>query len=152
MPGISKFKCDKCSLEFHPGWGGIGYVEDYDGNRVILTHPLETPIIERTLNIERGLLDSRFREKLRWWWPRKRKEDYKRRQSIYDAAQARRGFLSDCICLDCLEKQELDLKKDERECRSCSSSNVKSVMELLGSICPKCKEGIIKEFETGIMS
>jgi len=51
-----------------------------------------------------------------------------------------------------MEQQELDLEKDKRRCQSCLSVNVKSVKELLGSICPKCKEGIILEIDTGFVS
>jgi Zn finger protein HypA/HybF involved in hydrogenase expression len=46
----------------------------------------------------------------------------------------------------------MDLEKDERKCYGCSSPNVKSIKELRGSICPKCKSGTIREIDTGILS
>jgi len=106
----------------------------------------------RTLNIASGILNSLWNEKPRWWWSKERKGDYQKKKAICDTAHSRRGFLSDCLCLDCMEQQELDLEKDKRRCQSCLSVNVKSVKELLGSICPKCKEGIILEIDTGFVS
>jgi len=92
----------------------------------------------------------------------------------------RTGFNSYCICLDCLHQFEADLRdekvnewrfwygfpsfkeafrspkppemKDERKCPKCGSKNVKTVFELLWKPCPKCKEGMIVEIETGIIS
>ena len=152
MPPIRKYICNACTLEFYAVWGGFAYVEGYDGKRVILNHPLENSIIERTLNIPSGILDSLWEEKPKWWWSKERRRDYQKRLDIYDTVKARRGLLSDCICLDCTQVQQLDLKKDEKKCRICSSLNVKSVRELLHSTCPKCKEGIIVEIETGVIS
>ncbi len=91
--------------------------------------------------------------------------------------KSRTGFNSYCICLDCLHQFEADLRdekvnewrlwygfpsfkeafrspqppemKDERKCPKCGSKNVKTVFELVGKTCPKCKEGIIEEIETG---
>ena len=68
----------------------------------------------------------------------------KQKKAIYDQASARVGFLSDCLCFDCLQRQNLDFKKDEKKCCSCSSVNVKSLRDLSGPVCPKCKEGVIR--------
>lgn len=152
MPQISQYKCNACTLEFTPGWGGIMYVEGYDGMRVICSHPCEDLRIESVLGIPAGTLFSLWFIEPKWWWSRKRKKIYKMNKAISDAAYARTGFLSDCICVDCLQKQELDLKKDERKCCGCSSANVKSIKELLGSACPKCKKGVIVEIDTGFVA
>ena len=135
MPPIRKYKCTVCPLEFYAVWGGFAYVEGYDGQRVILTHPLENQIIEETLNIPHGLLDSLWEEKPKWWWSKARKRDHQNRLDLFDTVKARRGLLSDCLCLDCLQVQKLDLKKDEKKCRSCSSLKVKSVRELYSIFC-----------------
>jgi len=152
MPPIRKYKCNVCPLEFYAVWGGFAYVEGYDGQRVILTHPLENQIIEKTLNIPHGILDSFWEEKPKWWWSKERKSNYQKQLDIFDTVKARRGLLSDCLCLDCNQVQKFDLKKDEKKCRICSSLNLKPVRELLNSTCPKCKEGLIVEIETGGIS
>ncbi len=92
----------------------------------------------------------------------------------------RTGFNSYCICFDCLHQFEADLRdekvnewrfwygfpsfkeafrspkppkmKDERKCPKCGSKNVKTVFELFWKPCPKCKEGMIVEIETGVIS
>ncbi len=42
--------------------------------------------------------------------------------------------------------------KDERKCPKCGSRNVRTVFEMIGKPCPRCKEGIIEEIETGIIA
>ncbi|MCC6055975.1 MAG: hypothetical protein LM583_04805 [Desulfurococcaceae archaeon] len=90
----------------------------------------------------------------------------------------RTGFNSYAICLDCLYQFEADFRdekvnewrlwyeyptfkeafrgkpqmKDERRCPRCGSANVKTVFELIGQPCPRCKVGVIVEIETGIMT
>jgi len=88
------------------------------------------------------------------------------------------GFNSYAICLDCLHHFEADFRdekvnewrlwygypsfkeafrgkpqvKDERKCPKCGSTNVKTVFELIGKQCPRCRVGVIEEIETGIMA
>jgi hypothetical protein len=95
-----------------------------------------------------------------------------------EVREERTGFNSYCVCLDCLHQFEADLRdekvnewrfwfwfpsfkeafrgtprmKDDRKCPECGSTNVKTEFELIGKPCPKCKEGIIMEIETGIIS
>jgi hypothetical protein len=128
------------------------YVEGYDGQRVICSHPCEDLRVERVLGIPLGTLSALSFIKPKWWWLKRKKEAYKANRAISDAAYARTGFLSDCMCVDCLQKQKLDLKKDERKCCRCSSANVKSVIEMRGSACPQCKKGMIVEIETGLIT
>jgi hypothetical protein len=90
----------------------------------------------------------------------------------------RTGFNSYAICLDCLHQFEADFRdekvnewrlwygypsfkeafrgrpqmKDERKCPRCGSTNVKTVFELIGERCPRCKVGVIGEIETGIVA
>jgi len=150
MPPINKYECNACEFELPMGWGGVAYVESNDGKRITLTHPIEDSVRERVLNIPPGTLSSFPHDKPKWWWLKKRLNTYKKNKEMYDLARARSGFLSDCICIDCMQKQRLDLKKDERKCCSCSSVNVKSLRDLLGNLCPKCKKGVITEIKTGI--
>ena len=69
------------------------------------------------------------------------------------------GFNSFCICLECLHQFEADLRdeinnpyrrwikgpptKDIRKCPVCGSNTVKTISEIVGHICPKCKTGEI---------
>ena len=43
-------------------------------------------------------------------------------------------------------------RKDVRLCPKCGSTNVRTVFELISKSCLKCKEGIIEEIITGIVS
>jgi len=98
--------------------------------------------------------------------------------SSTEVFKLRTGFNSYVVCLDCLHLFEADLRdekvnewrflyerpslkealrgrpkmKDERKCPRCGSRNVKTVFEMIGERCPKCKTGVIKEIETGIMT
>ena len=72
---------------------------------------------------------------------------------FFDEAVAvgKAGFLSYCVCVDCLEPCEQDLKIDGRVCLKCNGKNVASIRELLGRQCPKCKTGTFIEVETGLI-
>ncbi len=69
------------------------------------------------------------------------------------------GFNSFCICLECLHQFEADLRdeesnpfrhwikgppaKDSRICPVCGSKSVKTISEIIGHTCPKCKSSKI---------
>lgn len=149
MPSINKYKCNKCGFLLPGGWGGYVYIENDKGERIQIPHPCEMGVFfEPTKisifgNIKVG----------------------KRRKGIEKIT----GFNSDCLCLDCLKRLELDIggaedakeswryfygvveRKDERKCLYCNSTNVRTVFELIGEPCPKCKMGIIEEIETRII-
>ena len=146
MPAINKYKCNKCKFTLPEGWGGYVYTEREKGKREIIPHPAEMDVFFKP----RGF--SLFGEfKLR-----------QRKKGIEDTT----GFNSNCVCFDCLKQFDLDIgdaeeaisswryfykaikRKDERKCPYCGSQNVKTVFELIGNICPECKNGIIKEIET----
>jgi ribosomal protein S27AE len=100
------------------------------------------------------------------------------RETPRDLFNSRTGFNSYVICLDCLHQFEADFRdekvnewrfsyerpsfkeafrgkitmKDERKCPKCGSRNVRTVFEMIGKKCPKCKEGTIEEIETGLMT
>ncbi|MFA5181455.1 MAG: hypothetical protein WC405_09070 [Syntrophales bacterium] len=109
--------------------------------------------------------------KLAWWWSRKRKVHFEEQRAQMDEfkslIQSRAGYNSFCVCHDCLAHIELDLgdaeesdkswrkyyesllRKDERLCPHCGSRNVRTVMEMIGHICPHCKKGEVIEVDTG---
>jgi predicted RNA-binding Zn-ribbon protein involved in translation (DUF1610 family) len=138
MPEINEFKCNKCSFELPKGWGGYAYQIGDNGERIEIPHPAEMRVFFK---------------------------HWKRRKRIEGST----GFNSYCLCLDCLKSSVLDLgdeenarksiryfygcikKRDERKCPSCGSENVRTVSELVGNICPKCRQGIIQEVKTGVV-
>jgi len=62
------------------------------------------------------------------------------------------GSNSYCVCLDCLEQFEIDLKKDKRKCPKCKSTSIKTELELINNTCPKCKIGKVIRVVTGIVT
>lgn len=124
MPPINAYMCTNCGLSLSPGWGGRMYVIDESGERIICGHPGEMATVARVLG------DNAPRELI----------------------AARTGFHSDCICMDCLHQFKIDMNRDEEKCRRCGSRNIRTVREMIGKTCPKCKTGTIEEVETGIMT
>ncbi len=139
--------------------------------RICCLHPIETFMIRDILGLSRYY----ERPKLSWWWSRKRKEkilaEYETEQEkLKPLIQSRTGYNSACICQDCLTHMFLDLgdaeesqkswrsyynafhRRDDRLCPQCGSKNVRSVMELIGQMCPHCKQGKVSEIDTGAIS
>lgn len=124
MPPIDAFRCTKCGFALPPGWGGRFYVIDDDGDRVMPGHPGE----EHAINTILG------------------------KDAPREIREARTGFNSDSICLDCFHEFQMDTEWDERLCPECGSTDVKTTKELVGKPCPRCKVGMIEEMETGIVT
>lgn len=144
MPRINEYKCSSCDLRLPRGFGHCLYVEDDNGARVHAWHPVEWRVVQEVSG---------------------------ERSSILEVVRARTGFNSPCICLDCLHQFEADLGecghsplrlnlerdlsrpiRDRRQCPSCSSTNVKTELEMVGKPCPECEEGLIAEVWTGSWS
>lgn len=143
MPLIDDFKCNKCDLSFPTGWGGYMYVIDDSGKRIHCLHPVEDHFVDAVLG----------------------------KNASKELIAERTGFNSHCICQSCLQQFELDIgddekakswryyypimgfggiiRRDERKCPYCNSYDVKTVLELVGQTCPKCKEGVIEKVWTG---
>lgn len=98
------------------------YVADDSGKRVVCRHPGEGDTI-------RAVLGSNASEHL---------------------IRERVGFMSDCLCKDCLANLKLDVVRDDRVCPNCGSSRIPSVREMVGQPCPKCRPGTIVEVMSGI--
>jgi len=177
MPKISDFKCKKCGFSLQSGWGGYVYVENEKGERIPCPHPVEWSTIKEVLKIstyyKRDLLDL-LNEHIKILREGSPKE-------IEALTKSKIGFNFDCVCLNCLNKFKADVgnaeiieslhkrcydlldgtfkqyympvkPKDDKICPKCGSVNIKTIFELVGQTCPKCKEGIIEEIETGIIS
>jgi hypothetical protein len=143
VPPINLYLCSKCGFQLSCGWGGYRYVTDEQGRRIICPHPDERRTIGAVLGTD----------------------------CSPEVVKERTGFNSYCLCLDCMARFEADFRdevanpwrfyygaqdpgtrRDERKCPRCGSANVKTVFELIGEPCPSCKEGIIEERETGLIS
>ncbi|MFC2018734.1 hypothetical protein ACFLU4_02095 [Chloroflexota bacterium] len=145
MPPIDEYKCKKCGFTLPEGWGMYFYVVDDKGRRIVCGHPGERRKVEEVLG----------------------------KKATLELIRERTGFNSDCICLSCLHQFPANLgesgwspfgdftapigarvrpSKDKRECPKCKSIKVKTVFEMVGETCPKCKEGIIEQIWTGLVS
>jgi len=140
MPMTFKYRCTQCDLRFPTGWGGYLYVINDAGERLSCSHPQEGRKIEEVLG----------------------------RGASRQLVRTRTGFNSHCICLDCMSQFDLDIgdaekgeswryfygattRRDERKCPDCKSTHVKTVIELVGEPCPKCKLGQIEAKSTGVL-
>jgi hypothetical protein len=123
MPAIYRFGCNKCKFTLPSGWGGIMYVTDDAGKRIICPHPGEMYTVYSVIG----------------------------QDASHEQYMERTGFNSDCFCMDCLSQFRLDLDRDERTCNKCGSINVVSTKESVGKPCPQCKKGVIRAVDTGIM-
>lgn len=158
MPGIFKFKCNKCDFAFPEGWGHIIYVKDENGNKITCAHPGEEYDIAKVLKIDTKkvsdwLMSRAFEARKKFDW-KKGFEGYydnilSENNEINKLIIERTGLFYDCVCSDCLQQFGLDIKKEERKCPKCGSVNVKTAREMINQNCPKCKEGTILEVDTG---
>ncbi len=122
MPKVNDYKCNLCGFSLPVGWGGYLYAENDQGERIICRHPSEQYTMREVLG----------------------ENDYDPIHKDYKC-RLRTGFNSHCICLNCLNQFDLDLKKDERQCPKCNSNDVHSELEMVGRECPKCHNGVIEE-------
>jgi hypothetical protein len=144
MPSINEYRCNACGFELPSGWGYCFYVEDAHGARIKCRHPSERGYVY-------GVLGDASLERV----------------------LEKTGFISPCVCLECLHQFEADFGErgyspfegrpsrpiyrqpkaiDKRECPNCGSENVETELTMVGKLCPKCKTGIIEEIPTGAIS
>lgn len=110
-------ECGEVVHEIEDVCGGCGTPTDEveaDGyERVPCPHPRELAVLNRVLG--------------------ENPPEEKRRKRV--------GFLSFCVCVECLSQFELDTARDDRRCPECDSPHVKTQLELVGEECPKCTDG-----------
>lgn len=137
------------------------YVTDKRGARVICPHPNECHKVSEVIaklgspfTAEMQLYDSHlfygFNLLLR-----RIKSLFSTSQKPFDiraTIRERTGFNSDCICTTCCASFSLDIRRDPRRCPECKNVTVKTVRELVGASCPKCKQGKVQKLNTGIIS
>ncbi len=97
------------------------YVKNSHGEKIVCPHPAEMGVVYEVLGKDAS--DELIRETT--------------------------GHNSYCLCLSCLSQFELDVDKQMRNCPSCHSNWVRTVLELVDDICPQCNIGTIMEEDTG---
>ena len=122
MPSIDNYKCTNCDFEMPQGWGTYFYAIDPNGIRIRCSHPGEVRKSEEITGLP-------YREA-------------KKKNLL--------GVISFCICIDCLNIQELDLDRDPIKCKNCESLNIVSQNKLVGKLCPKCQKGKFQKTSTGL--
>jgi hypothetical protein len=120
MPWLYDYKCDHCGLAFPTGWRGHAYVTRKSGERVLCS-----------------LLDAKEVQEITGLTPRQAEAD------------GRYGFLSNCLCFDCLAQFNLDVDRDVKQCPKCGSLKVRTAKGSVGALCPACKVGCFRERNTG---
>ena len=121
VPTIEAAQCTACGLALPTGWGGFTYAVNSAGQREACGHPMEIPEAERITGLP------------------------------YSEARSRGlvGYLSHCLCWNCLAQFELDRERDPKCCPSCRSQNLKTWVECLDQVCPRCGEGIVRRLAPG---
>jgi len=92
------------------------YVENDRGERITCRHPAENYDIKEVIGVSCGEIglseyDNFHSVKPRWWWSKKRR-------FILNLIRERTGYNTYCICLDCLNKDALDLGDEKSKWRS----------------------------------
>jgi hypothetical protein len=121
---IIEIRCSVCGVLYDRGMGGVQYVTNDQGERVICPHPIESFIIDGIL----GKHPSRYLMK------------------------QRTGMLRRWLCLSCLATCRLDFDRDDHRCAHCGSPDGKPVVDMLGKPCRTCRTGIIAAKPTGLVA
>jgi DNA-directed RNA polymerase subunit RPC12/RpoP len=144
MRNMNEYTCTRCGLTIPGGQGGQMYVTDNEGKRSICPHPGEEAHVAHVLRVKKEALIHAFAQETSG----KGNHTGQHHEEFFHFALSRTGFLSDCLCRDCLAQFKLDVRRDGKRCPHCSSSHVKTVREVLRHRCPKCRKGTIEEYKT----
>ncbi len=120
------FRCATCGFTLDESNGGYLYLKNDNGVRVPLKDKKELETIARIL------LNEEFSP---------RSDDSILSQEMIDIMEDRVGYMSACVCINCLNQFGLDLRKDAIECPHCQSGQVKTFLATLSKPCPKCESG-----------
>ena len=145
MPTVKGYACTRCGFTLTKPEGGQMYVMDNFGTRSICPHPGEDAHVARVLGVDEEALRYAFAQKTCG----KGNPAAQHPMELFAYALSRTGFLSDCLCLNCLAPFKLDVHRDAKQCPACSSRHIKTAKELLKHRCPKCKQGTLQKRETG---
>lgn len=114
--------CNNCELNLNDHKADRMYAVNDEGKRIMCFHPGE---MRRAYAILGDVTDEEFK--------------------------TRTGVMYPYVCLDCAHEFQMDLERDLKECTNCHSKNFEMVPKMGGKQCPRCKTGIIEEFETGMI-
>ena len=123
---VHGFRCPICGFTLDESNGGFLYVRNDTGARVPLKDKKEQEAIAHILlNKEFSLCTDGANHP----------------GETIDILEERVGYMSACLCVNCLHQFGLDLIKDEIECPDCRSGQVRTFLEILYTPCPKCRSG-----------
>ncbi len=130
---IYGYRCGSCGFILDESNGGYLYLQNDRGDRIPLKDHGEREIIAQMLRMEEESL--RDCEVLA-----------ASQGAIIDLMEERVGYLSACVCIDCLAQFGLDLRKDALECPHCKSDHIRTLLEMSEKRCPKCQSGHMERF------
>jgi DNA-directed RNA polymerase subunit RPC12/RpoP len=120
----SGFRCTSCGFTLDASCGGYLYVKNNNGVKVPLKGKAEQEAIAHILLNEELSL---------------RCDDPGHSHETMDVIEERVGYISACVCMNCLDQFGLDLRKDTMECPRCRSGHVSTFLEIMYKPCPRCQ-------------
>ena len=129
--GTMEYRCATCGFSLTLAGEGYFYVTDDRGERIRYGADDGANTIASVLALDEEVLGACT------WHPRAR-------EVPVDLLEERIGYISPCVCLDCLSFFGLDLKRDQRKCPACGSVSVRTEIEAAKGACPRCGSGEIK--------
>ncbi len=126
---VHGFRCPACGFTLDESNGGFLYIKNESGMRVPLKDKDERDALARIL------LNNEFSFCT---------DDVNLSQETIDILEERVGYMSACLCMDCLGQFGLDLRKDTIECPRCKSDQIKTFLAMLYKPCPRCRSGLME--------
>ena len=127
------YRCHICGFVLDESNGGFLYLTNNNGVRVPLKDKDAREMIAHLLVLEEGAPEG---------------GDPDNCHEFVDIMEERVGYLSACICMNCLDQFGLDLRKDTIECPRCKSDRVRTFLEISNKRCPKCQSGYMDKLNT----
>ena len=119
---VSRYFCPRCGYEPAAKTAGYMYALDGDGVRVVCPSPLETTTARSVTGME-------YLEAL---------------------AAGRIGFVTSFVCLACGADAALDRDSDALRCARCGSGQLRTLNDLVGQACPRCRTRRIEAQPIGV--
>ncbi|MEN6616764.1 MAG: hypothetical protein ABFD12_09425 [Syntrophorhabdus sp.] len=130
---LNGYRCEVCGFTLDDSHGGYLYLGNDRGDRVPLKEHGEREIIAQMLRMEEQSADEC-------------EVVTASHEAMVDLIEERVGYMSSCLCMNCLHQFGLDLRKDPLECPRCKSDHVRTLLEMADKRCPKCQSGYLKKF------
>lgn len=120
------YRCSICGFILDESHGGYLYLRNNNGVRVPLKDKNERETVAQILFDEEETLSTDNSDDAR---------------KVVDIMDERIGYVSACVCMNCLDQFGLDLRKDTIQCPHCRSDRVRTFLEMTNKRCPKCQSG-----------